>query len=181
MALKLRTKLPQLAQTMARQMSSHDIFYHDQRELCGNREIVGHGKSGKYTYYDGHDLPFPAIRFRPDDAASKALREKEKGDWKNLTLEEKKTLYRHSFCQTFVEMDAPDPEWKAVLGYTLIGVAVAWGMYLTTASIMPEHPYREFFDAHETRVASEQRKLDRGTYKDKDFTGWDYENRKWKE
>ena len=43
-----------------------------------------------------------------------ALREKEKGDWKKLTLEEKKTLYRASFCQTFAEMEAGDGDWKGV-------------------------------------------------------------------
>jgi hypothetical protein len=30
------------------------------------------------------------IRFRKPDAEFRALREKEKGDWKNLTMEEKK-------------------------------------------------------------------------------------------
>lgn len=69
MALSLRQKLPRLAPCMARHMS--DLLYHDNRELAGTRELVGHGKNGMHNYYDGHDCPLPAIRFRPEDAQSK--------------------------------------------------------------------------------------------------------------
>ena len=179
MALAVRQKLPSLAPSMARLMSN--LVYHDNKELAGNREHVGHGKNGMYNYYDGEDMPFPAIRFRPETAESKVLREKEKGDWKKLTIEEKKALYRHSFCQTFAEMNAPDPEWKAVVGWTLIGVAITWGMYLGISAIIPEHPYRKFYDSFEVRVAAEQRKLDMGIFRDSGFgPDWDYEKRDWK-
>ena len=55
------------------------------------------------------------------------LREKEKGDWKKLTVEEKKTLYRASFCQTFAEMEAPTGDWKFWLACVFAGVA--WGLF----------------------------------------------------
>lgn len=59
------------------------------------------------------------------------LKEKEKGDWKKLTVEEKKALYRASFCQTFAEMKAPTGEWKSVLGFALVGISVAlWSFIL---------------------------------------------------
>lgn len=54
-----------------------------------------------------------------------ALREKEKGDWNKLTLDEKKTLYRASFCQTLVEAESPTGEWKAVFGWVMVWVSVA--------------------------------------------------------
>ena len=50
-----------------------------------------YGTNGTYSYLDKSDMPFPAIRFREDTPEIKVLREKEKGDWKNLTIEEKKT------------------------------------------------------------------------------------------
>lgn len=59
-----------------------------------------------------------------------ALREKEKGDWKKLSIEEKKILYRASFRQTFSEMDAPTGEWKGILGMSLLVVSGGIWLYL---------------------------------------------------
>ena len=47
---------------------------------------------------------FKYFRFQEDSAEILKLREKEKGDWKKLTLAEKKVLYRASFCQTIAEV-----------------------------------------------------------------------------
>ena len=89
---------------------------------------------------------------RPIDAAVsesaelKALREKAKGAWKNLTKEEKITrksmqidhrqrsyddlvVYRASFPQTFAEMKAPTGEWKKVLGGVTLGVAAGIALF----------------------------------------------------
>ena len=46
-------------------------------------------------------------RFREDSPEILKLREKEKGDWKKLTIAEKKVLYRSSFCQTIAEVTNP--------------------------------------------------------------------------
>ena len=64
------------------------------------------------------------------DVAFQMLREKEKGDWKKLTLEEKKNLYRASFAQTFSEIEAPTGEWKSVLGMTLVGISLGLWFYM---------------------------------------------------
>jgi cytochrome c oxidase subunit 4 len=53
-----------------------------------------------------------------------ALREKEKGDWRKLTLEEKKALYRASFCMTFSEINAPTGEWKSILGIACLFISL---------------------------------------------------------
>jgi hypothetical protein len=45
-------------------------------------------------------------RFQEDSGEILKLREKEKGDWKKLTLAEKKQLYRASFCQTIAEVNS---------------------------------------------------------------------------
>ena len=47
---------------------------------------------------------FKYFRFQEDSAEILKLREKEKGDWKKLTVAEKKVLYRASFCQTIAEV-----------------------------------------------------------------------------
>ncbi|KAG1683581.1 Cytochrome c oxidase subunit 4 isoform 2, mitochondrial [Nymphon striatum] len=99
--------------------------YHDNHSTIGNREVVGFGLNGEPSYLDRTDAPMPAIRYKEENEAIRKLREKEKGDWKNLTTEEKKELYRTSYCQTFAEMDAPTGDWKQILGMTLIGVSLS--------------------------------------------------------
>jgi len=94
----------------------------------GKREVVGFGGNGEVTYVDSVMAPFPAIRFKEDVGEIAALREKEKGDWKKMTKEEKKVLYRASFCQTLAEVEAPTGEWKSVVGITLVIVSLGiWG------------------------------------------------------
>ena len=61
---------------------------------------------------------------------SQALREKEKGDWKKLTIEEKKTLYRASFCQTYSEMHAATGHWKIYISGLLIAFSSACWIYM---------------------------------------------------
>ncbi len=96
----------------------------------GKREVVGYGTCGEENYADDVHYPFPAIRFKEDTPEVVKLREKEKGDWKKLTIAEKKELYRSSFCQTFSEMVAPTGEWKGVLGIACCVIAVGlWGFF----------------------------------------------------
>ena len=58
--------------------------------LSGNRDIVGYGWNGNPVYGDREEYPFPAIRFKENTPDVLALREKEKGDWKALSKEDKK-------------------------------------------------------------------------------------------
>ncbi len=92
---------------------------------CGDREWVGHGHNGQRQYEDNFLAPFPAVRFRRPGKEFDSVLQKEKGDWKQLTLEDKKKLYRYSYCQTFAEVRAPTGEWKCVLGVTLLICSLA--------------------------------------------------------
>ncbi|GFU80986.1 uncharacterized protein TNCV_1277312 [Trichonephila clavipes] len=65
-------------------------------------------------------------------AAILTLKQKEKGDWRNLTLEEKQALYYMSFSQPFCDVfDEPADEWKLILAgaFTTMGL-MTLGMYL---------------------------------------------------
>ena len=49
-----------------------------------------------------------------------------------MTIEEKKVLYRASFCSTVAEMTAPTGEWKRVSGYVLIALGISLWMVIWT-------------------------------------------------
>jgi len=91
----------------------------------GTREVVGYGTNGEEVYVDNVHFPFPAIRFQEDKGEIATLRQKELGDWKKLTMEEKKALYRASFCLTFKELEAPSGEWKVCLAAGFWGLSFA--------------------------------------------------------
>ncbi|XP_015187984.1 PREDICTED: cytochrome c oxidase subunit 4 isoform 1, mitochondrial-like [Polistes dominula] len=111
----------------------------------GNRDVVGPGHNNSISYIDRTDFPMPAVRFRPNTPDVLALREKEKGDWKKLTIDEKKALYRASFCSTFAEIDAPTGEWKLILGYSLaLGALSIWYFMFYKQFVYP--PLPESFD-----------------------------------
>ncbi|CAF0797696.1 unnamed protein product [Didymodactylos carnosus] len=99
---------------------------HDRMTMhprIGNREIVGYGMKGNPDYFDLAMFPCPSIRWEVDTPEVKKLREKEQGDWHNLTIEEKRKLYRSSFRQTFEEFTQPEGIWKWSFGWGLIAFA----------------------------------------------------------
>ncbi|XP_050667844.1 cytochrome c oxidase subunit 4 isoform 1, mitochondrial-like [Leptidea sinapis] len=145
----------------------------------GNREWVGYGFNGQPNYVDRPDYPLPAIRFQADNPDIQALRQKEKGDWRKLTLEEKKALYRASFCQTFAEFQAPTGEWKAILGWALVVASLSLWMYMG-AKLFVYSPLPESF-SEESQKAQLKRMLDMKVNPiDGLSSKWDYENNRWK-
>jgi hypothetical protein len=68
----------------------------------GHREVVGYGRNGEPSYFDAPDCPCPAVRWREDTPEIKKLREKAKGDWSKLTIDEKKAcMYCYSYSIFF--------------------------------------------------------------------------------
>ena len=72
----------------------------------------------------------PAIRFKENTPEILALREKGKGDWRKLTLEEKKALYRARFCVKFSEFTAPTGEWKSIVGLACVFISLGLWIYV---------------------------------------------------
>jgi hypothetical protein len=58
---------------------------------AGNREWVGFGKNGEPQYFDHCDTPCPSLRWKNSTPEIEKLREKARGDWKTLTVDEKKS------------------------------------------------------------------------------------------
>ncbi|CAC5401226.1 COX4 [Mytilus coruscus] len=146
----------------------------------GNRDIVGSGHSIRPGYEDRSDYPFPALRWKPNTPDVTALREKEVGDWKNLTMEERKGLYRASFCQTFAEINAPTGEWKQVASATLLimwltAAWVWWCEHYVFSKQLPESMTEEYKKKNIERMIKQGQE---------EMTGisaqYDFENKKWK-
>ncbi|CAO1405648.1 unnamed protein product [Diamesa hyperborea] len=177
MALALRNaaKTP-TAMVSVRQSSSAQA---DIQAKIGNREVVGYGWNGEPVYQDRVDYPMPAIRFKENTPDVMALREKEKGCWKKLSMAEKKAIYRASFCQTFAEMKYPTGEWKMHIGAGLIAASLA----IYVALLMNWFVYNEdpiTFD-EEHQKAQLKRMLDLEINPIHGISSkWDYENKKWK-
>uniref|UniRef100_A0A0K8TPZ8 Cytochrome c oxidase subunit 4 n=1 Tax=Tabanus bromius TaxID=304241 RepID=A0A0K8TPZ8_TABBR len=148
-------------------------------EKIGNRDIVGYGWNGTACYADRVDYPMPAVRFKENTPEVLALREKEKGDWKKLSLEEKKALYRASFCQTFAELQAPTGEWKQHIGFALIfaslGIFICIWMNVFVYDEMPVTFDEEHQKAQLKRMLALEVNPVTGL-----SSKWDYDNNRWK-
>lgn len=106
-------------------ISQRSTTHDHTNTLCGKRDYVGFGVNGSPIYVDIITHPMPAIRFQEPTPEICALREKEKDDWKNLSKDEIKRLYRYSFCKTFSEMQAPTGEWKLHVGVAIWACTIA--------------------------------------------------------
>lgn len=108
-----------------------------------------------------------------------AIREKEKGDWSKLTVDEKKILYRASFCLTFSEMKAPTGEWKGVLGWGLVLISIGVWYFMAISKWL--HTPRPDTFSDERKAAQLRRILDlRVDPVDGISSEWDYEADDWK-
>ncbi|XP_076181442.1 cytochrome c oxidase subunit 4 isoform 1, mitochondrial [Ptiloglossa arizonensis] len=141
-----------------RRMSSSNGY--EYVNVIGNRDVVGYGYNGEENYMDRLDFPMPAIRFKANTPDVMALREKEKGDWKKLSIQEKKELYRASYRQTLVELQAPSGSWKGSIGVALLGVALSlWTMIFLKLYAMPPLP-KTFDDEHRLAQMERMKALD---------------------
>ncbi|XP_066093139.1 cytochrome c oxidase subunit 4 isoform 2, mitochondrial isoform X1 [Saccopteryx bilineata] len=96
-----------------------------RRRRLGMRGIHSPGDTahsqGKMTPYTGYhaqrSYPMPDEPFCTElNAEQRALKEKEKGSWAQLSHAEKVALYRLQFNETFAEMNRRSNEWKTVMG-----------------------------------------------------------------
>jgi len=153
-----RVVFTRLASTDVAQLSQalKDQYY----PKLGNRDVVGYGWNGYPSYMDRPEFPCPAVRFKENNKEVLALRAKEKGDWKSLSVDDKKALYRASFRQTYSEMHAPTGEWKAIVGFVLIAISVT-GLTFTLVKHyvlppMPETITREWQEAQVERMIKQR-------------------------
>ncbi|XP_027723558.1 cytochrome c oxidase subunit 4 isoform 2, mitochondrial-like isoform X2 [Vombatus ursinus] len=103
------------------------------RHAHGSGDTACSQKMPPYTnYHAERNYPMPDEPFCSEPSPQqRALKEKEKGPWQQLTDAEKVALYRMQFHQTFAEMNRPSNEWKTVLGgvfffFGFTGILICW-------------------------------------------------------
>lgn len=142
MTRMLVSSLRQVCKVQTRQASNVPPLYYGQMHgdvywggkkynKIGDREIVGHGFNGEPSYIDCSECPFPAIRYKEVTPDIRVLREKEKGDWSKLSIQEKKLLYRTSFRQTFAEFEASLGDWKGCVGWACVFISIALWVFVS--------------------------------------------------
>ncbi|XP_037668181.1 cytochrome c oxidase subunit 4 isoform 2, mitochondrial isoform X3 [Choloepus didactylus] len=106
------------------------------------------GKMPPYTsYHAQRSYPMPDEPFCTElSAEQRALKEKEKGSWTQLSHAEKVALYRLQYHETFAEMNRPSNEWKTVMGcvFFFFGVSallIWWQrVYVPSLQCSPRSP-----------------------------------------
>ncbi|KAJ8962522.1 hypothetical protein NQ318_000913 [Aromia moschata] len=141
--------------------------------------MVGFGMNGMPFYVDRNDFPFPALRYKETTPEIQALYEKQKGNWKLLTKEEKNALYRANYCQTFAEFNAPTGEWMEIVGYGLILCSLGVGLFILMKLFVTTELPKSFKPSWVR--AQMRRQIDLQV---NPITGlssnWDYEKNDWK-
>jgi len=182
------SQLKRIALMRVAAMGSHAPAAHDHHEVdalgrnpehyayIGDRERVGIGSN--WYYQDLESRPLPTIRWRPETKEIQALRAK---SFSQLSVEEKKTLYRHDFRLSFVEMGLQDSgEWKfefglllALLGFSYLFITMTKRLVIWYSTIDTTT------DEYKTRML--ERWIAEGMGKVEGIAShWDYETGDWK-
>ncbi|XP_001365717.1 cytochrome c oxidase subunit 4 isoform 1, mitochondrial isoform X1 [Monodelphis domestica] len=132
------------------------------------------------SYVDRRDYPLPDVaHVRNLSSSQKALKEKEKKAWNDLSNEEKIELYHIKFNETFAKMNKPTNEWKTILGAAMFfigfsAIIVMWEKRFVYGPI--PHTFSEDWVAMQT-----QRMLDMKVGPIQGFSSnWDYDKKEWK-
>ncbi|XP_040185901.1 cytochrome c oxidase subunit 4 isoform 1, mitochondrial isoform X2 [Rana temporaria] len=132
------------------------------------------------VYHDHRALPLPDIPFHESLSTQEvSLKEKEKGPWKQLSQEEKISLYRIQFNKTYAEINKPSNEWKSVIGgvFFFFGIT-ALIVWWQRVHVFPELPHTLEDD---WKAMQAQRMLDMRVGPIQGFSSnWDYEKKEWK-
>ncbi|XP_018602975.1 cytochrome c oxidase subunit 4I1-like [Scleropages formosus] len=131
-------------------------------------------------YCNRPDTPLPDIPFvRNLTADQMKLKEKEKGPWTKLTMEEKLALYRLSHELTYAEMRKGTNEWKTVVGVILYFMGftglVVWWQRVYVYGDVPQTFSEDWVEKQTKRMLDMRTNPIQGI-----STHWDYDKKQWK-
>ncbi|XP_002710899.1 cytochrome c oxidase subunit 4 isoform 2, mitochondrial [Oryctolagus cuniculus] len=139
------------------------------------------GRMPPYTNcYAQRSYPMPDEPFCTElTAEQRALKEKEKGSWTQLSPAEKVALYRLQYRESFAEMNRRSNEWKTVMGSVFFFFGfTALLIWWQRVYVFPEKPITL---TDEWKARQLQRVLDmKGNPVQGLAARWDYEKKQWK-
>ncbi|KAL3121058.1 hypothetical protein niasHT_005318 [Heterodera trifolii] len=169
--------------TLPRLCSARSMTWWWGPEKNNGREVVGPTFHGDEFYQDRLDRWYPSIRFRKNDEVITPIRHKELGDWKKLSIEEKKLIYRYSFRQTLAEFEALTPYGylTVTLFFSLLGLTILYTSFVRTYVTKFNDRLPDTFDAEYKESQAERRVvLERGNPYGPAYY-YDYEKNRWKD
>ncbi|XP_060110518.1 cytochrome c oxidase subunit 4 isoform 1, mitochondrial [Heteronotia binoei] len=132
------------------------------------------------AYYDCRSVPLPPADFTKKlSSDQKALKEKEKASWADLSADEKVALYRIKFNDSYAEMSKGSNEWKTATAGVLFflafsGLILIWQKKYVLGEI--PHTFSDEWLAMQTK-----RMLDMRVNPIEGISSkWDYEKNEWK-
>ena len=142
---------------------------------------VGPDPNVNYDFYESLSNPMPVVpRIIGFEGELKALKEKEKGDWKNLNPEEKMDLYNLYFSKSMADMCRSTDEWKSVFGCVAFLTALSFLLHWFINDMVLPPPASTSTDPEWIYAAIKKRLQ----FHADPITGyasmWDYENNCWK-
>lgn len=159
---------------------AHEPYVPWYRQKIGNREVVGPSASGQEVYYDRIDVICPPIKWKPPSELMSKLQAMEKGDWRKMSIADKKQLYRLNFCQTLKEVEAPSYTFRRVLGATLLALCPPILAFVALKLTVFPPPIEAYSDQAKKQLVRFM--IDsRAEPMDGISTKWDYEKNQWKE
>ncbi|XP_059117623.1 cytochrome c oxidase subunit 4 isoform 2, mitochondrial [Peromyscus eremicus] len=130
--------------------------------------------------YAQRSYPMPDEPFCTElSEEQRALKEKEKGSWAQLSQAEKVALYRLQFQETFAEMNHRSNEWKTVMGCVFFFIGfTALVIWWQRIYVFPE---KVVTLTDERKAQQLQRLLDMKSNPIQGLAAhWDYEKKEWK-
>nr|CAB3233208.1 cytochrome c oxidase subunit 4 isoform 1, mitochondrial-like [Phallusia mammillata] len=148
--------------------------------MSSTADVVDHGLKINEDFYESVYSPLPdRPRSLPVAEDLKALKEKELGDWSNLTVDEQMDLYNMHFSMTMGDMVRGNDTWKSSMGLVFLISSLGFAFIILCKKFILPPPPITYSDEWVHASIKKQLRMHSGP-----ITGiaskWDYENNCWK-
>jgi len=169
-----------------------DIHVVNQHNALGDQAELQENPEFNLHYSENAHMPFPPRPFMlgREGTPLAALRQKEQGDWNDLSAQEKEDLYRGFYDRTWADQHQGTDSWKGIMGIMMIFVACCMQVdYLLCHDVFGWEPKKASFWYWWSPGWQQMRKNEAAQHilweydnmgDQRDVQHWDYVNHEWK-